>query len=166
LYENLYDRKQLAKKQISELNLDEELIKKHSGKSTEKLYKELDMLSYLKNMEAEIQDKAIQFKEQIKAEIEYYGYEVSKLDFAPSSAYIITEIDTKYTPKLRVYNLKSGKVESWKCKKSDIKNNPFNLFDIIKIYKLVDREKQKKVDDKWVKTGEFETYLTQWEILK
>lgn len=165
LFDNLASRKQINHKQILELKLDENLIKKYCGKTTEKLFKDLDTLGYINEYEKNIPNKSMNIKEQIKAEIEYLGYEITTTDKLPSNVYIITNIDDKYTPKLRAYNLKTGNVENWKCKKTDIKKNPFGQFSIIKIKKIAERNKNKKINDEWVKTDEKETYLTEWEII-
>lgn len=165
MFENLSTRKQLNKKQIQELNINEEILKKYSNKSTEKLYKELDMLGYINEISTQLEDKSLNIKEQISAEKEYLGYESTKLERVPSNVYIITEIDDKYTPKLRMYNLNSGKVEILKCKKNDIKKNSFGEFSVVKIKETAKRNKNKLVNDEWIKTDEQETYLTKWEII-
>jgi hypothetical protein len=79
---------------------------------------------------------------------------------------MVTEIDTKYTPKLRLYNLKTGEVKYVKCKKNDMKKNQFGQFNIIQVKKLVERNKRKKVNDEWIETDEKELYLTEWNVLK
>ena len=125
-----------------------------------------ERLQEIKEYEESLQDSSLGIKEQIRAEIEYYGYETTTIEKSPSSVYMVTEIDTKYTPKLRLYNLKTGEVKYAKCKKNDMKKNQFGEFNIIQVKKLVERNKRKKVNDEWVETDEKELYLTEWNVLK
>lgn len=115
--------------------------------------------------EKTVENKSFNIKDQIKNEKEYLGFESTMVSKVPSNVYIITEIDDKYTPKLRMYNLKTGKVETWKCKKTDIKKNPFGEFSVIKANSIYNRKKQKLVDGEWVSTDEEETYLSKWEVI-
>lgn len=123
-------------------------------------------LQEVKELEQSLEDKALDIKEQLKAEIEYYGYEVTTIEKSPSSVYVVTEIDTKYTPKLRLYNLKTGDVMVAKCYKNDMKKNQFGEFNIIKAKKFTEKNKSRKVGNEWVKTDEKELYLSEWEVLK
>lgn len=120
----------------------------------------------LKEMEQSLEDKSIDIKEQIRAEKEYLGYINTTVKSLPKDIYIITDMDVKYTPKVKVYNIKNGKVQTWKCKKSDLKKNPFGEFTILQPLKLVDRYKRLKKDEEWVTLNETETYLTEWKIIK
>ena len=123
-------------------------------------------LQEIREYEKSLPNSSLGIKDQIKAEIEYYGYETTIIEKSPSSIYMVTEIDTKYTPKLRLYNLKTGEVKYVKCKKNDMKKNQFGQFNIIQVKKLVERNKRKKVNDEWIETDEKELYLTEWNVLK
>ena len=122
-------------------------------------------LNDLKIIEKDLENKSLNIKEQIKAEMEYYGYEVTTIPNLLDSIYIITEIDTKYTPKLRAYNLKTGALEVLKCKKKDINKNPFGEFSILNIHKIDSRNKTRCVNGDWVVLDEKEKYLLKWEII-
>ena len=115
--------------------------------------------------ESELKDTGMGIKKQIKYEKEYYGYEVTTFDKSPENLYIITEIDTKYTPRLRAYCIKTGDVETWKCKKRDMKNNQFGEFNVLRVKSLTERFKRKKIDGEWIQTDEKEMYLSEWEVV-
>lgn len=120
----------------------------------------------LRQLEEEMQDSKLNIKEQIKTEIEFYGYETTIIERSPKSVYIISDINTKYTPVIRLYCLHDGSVISAKCKKSDMKKNEFGLFSIIGIKKLAERNKRRKVDGEWTVTDETELYLAEWDVLR
>jgi DNA polymerase III alpha subunit len=120
----------------------------------------------LRDIELRLDDESIGIKDQIKAEIEFYGYETTTIEKSPSSVYMVTVIDDKYTPKLRLYCLKAGEVMEVKCKKTDMKKNQFGEFTILQVKKLSERNKRKKVNDQWVETDDKELYLSEWVVLK
>lgn len=120
----------------------------------------------IEEYETSLDDKSLNIKDQIKAEIEYYGYEVTKVEKLPKSVYIVTGIDNKYTPKIRLYCLKDGEVITVKCKKTDFKKNQFGEFNLIRVKTLTEKKKRRKIDDKWIEVDETESYLSSWDVLK
>lgn len=146
------------------LILIDEYEKKLKNKNLKEETKE-KRLQELVELESTLENKGLGIKEQIQAEKEYYGYEVTTVPNMPKNLYIITEIDTKYTPKLRAYNISSGNIETWKCKKNNIKKNLFVEFSVLKIVKLVEKNKRKKVNDEWIQTDEKELELVEWEVI-
>jgi DNA polymerase III alpha subunit len=120
----------------------------------------------VKEFEDSLDEIKLNIKEQIKFEMEYYGYEVSIANGSPENVYMITELDTKYTPRLRLYNLKTGKIKSLKCKKKDIKLNPFGEFSMIQVKGIIEKFKNKLVDGKWTKSEEMEPFLTSWSVIE
>lgn len=147
----LLDLVLLYEKRLKNKNLKEETKQKRLLEIIEK--------------ESELENKGMGIKKQIEYEKEYYGYEVTTFDKSPENLYIITEIDTKYTPRLRAYCIKTGDVETWKCKKRDIKKNPFGEFSVLKTLSLVEKFKRKKVDNNWIQTEDKEMYLSEWEVV-
>lgn len=143
------------------LGLYETKLKNKNLKDTTKAKR----LEELKTVELETKDKGLSVKEQIKNETEYLGYADTTYPNLPKGIYIIIEIDDKYTPKLKLYNLKDGTVEMMKCYKNDIKLNPFGEFSVIKVKEAIKKNKSKNVNGKWVKTDEKELQLTDWEVV-
>ena len=122
-------------------------------------------LQELIEFESNIENKSISIKEQIEKEIEYYGYPVTKVEKLPPSVYIVTEINDKYTPKIYLYCLKTGEIETVKCGKVDMRHNPFGTFSILNIKAYVNKNKMKPVDGQWVKTEDLEKKITKWEVI-
>lgn len=116
-------------------------------------------------LEESTEDRGLNAKDQIKGEVEYLGYPDTIYPNVPENIYMVTEIDDKYTPKLRMYRLKDGLCITMKCKKNDIKLNPFGEFSVIKVQEITKKNKTKKVDGEWVKTDEKEIHLTSWTVV-
>jgi DNA polymerase-3 subunit alpha len=99
----------------------------------------------------------------IMFEREHYGFILSKFPEMKGRIVGVLNIDMKYTPKFDCYVFKSGEIFQFKVKKDKFFGRKdieaFEVGDMIKILAISEREKNKKVDDKWVKTGEIEYYL-------
>lgn len=119
----------------------------------------------LKEFELSQENKNLDAKSQVQSEKESLGFESSVYPNVPGNIYMVTEIDDKYTPKLRMYRLKDGLCITMKCKKNDIKLNPFGEFSVIKVQEITKKNKTKKVDGEWVKTDEKEIHLTSWTVV-
>lgn len=119
----------------------------------------------LKEFELSQENKNLDAKSQVQSEKESLGFESSVYPNVPENIYMVTEIDDKYTPKLRMYRLKDGLCITMKCKKNDIKLNPFGEFSVIKVQEITKKNKTKKVDGEWVKTDEKEIHLVSWTVV-
>lgn len=119
----------------------------------------------LKEFELSQENKNLDAKSQVQSEKESLGFESSVYPNVPENIYMVTEIDDKYTPKLRMYRLKDGLCITMKCKKNDIKLNPFGEFSVIKVQEITKKNKTKKVDGEWVKTDEKEIHLASWTVV-
>lgn len=119
----------------------------------------------LNEFETQQEDESLSAKRQIASEKENMGFESSIYSKLPNNIYIVTEIDDKYTPKLRMYNLSNGNILNVKCNKKDINLNPFGEFSVIAIQEIIKRNKNKLVDGEWVRTEEKEQFLTKWKVI-
>lgn len=119
----------------------------------------------LNEFETQQEDESLSAKRQIASEKENMGFESSIYSKLPNNIYIVTEIDDKYTPKLRMYNLSNGGVLNVKCNKKDINLNPFGEFSVIAIQEIIKRNKNKLVDGEWIRTEEKEQFLTKWKVI-
>ena len=168
LFDNLANRKQIGKKDIEKLNINEELLMQYCNKTTAKTYKELDMIGYVKKIFETIDDKPMSIKEQVQFECTYLEYIVCTNPKAPTTFYIVSDYKTfknKSKPYLTLYNLNTG--DSMKTKVKDSKKyeeDPFKLFDILKVEKFLIQKKTKCINGEWKKTDEDEEILNEWTI--
>lgn len=168
LYENLGERKQFNRKQIEELNINESLLKKYCNKSTEKMYKELDMLGYVKEVIKDIEDKPFLVKEQVKFEMEYLGYTEYINTKAGDKFYIVIEYMTyndKTKPYVTLHHINTGTQIKTKVKDQQLFiENPFELYSVLKVNEFKTQYKTKNIGGKWKKTDELEDILFNWEV--
>lgn len=119
----------------------------------------------LNEFELQQEDKNLSVKDQIAAEKENVGFESSVYPKLPNNIYMVTEVDDKYTPNLRMYNLSDGSVLNAKCSKRDIELNPFGELSVITVKEIIKKYKRKNVNDEWVKTDERESFLVDWKVI-
>lgn len=162
---SFYDQlrgKKIIKKDKTILPVD--LLKKHAISETEKQYKFTpeSMDALLRELETMVIDEDIPLNERLNAELEYLGY-ISYVDPKLKNTGLVLSLDTKYSPKVSVYRLDTGETVTYKLQKAAYQRNPFDKGNIIQFY-AEERQKSKKVDDKWVKLSETESWITSYII--
>lgn len=171
LFGIFYERKEINKKKILELNLNEEIFKVN-GNETEKKYTKLNWHKILYESYEQIPDKSISITDLMKTEIMYLGYTDIKLDL-PNTYAIILDKQTPFThPMITLYYVNTGIIETIKCKNNMYNKNKFQVLDLINII-------EKKKENKWTVLGkdkngkpqfrmtdEKEWVLKQWSICK
>jgi hypothetical protein len=104
---------------------------KHTYKKTYVEKTKLQKVNLLYEFEKSVEDIAFSIPEQMKFDIEYLGTPTTKYDL-PKHIYIL-EIDTKNAPRLSVYGLNTGKLDTIKIEKKIFKKNKVEVGDIIYI---------------------------------
>lgn len=96
-------------------------------------------------------------------EKEHYGFIKSVFPEMEKRVVGVLNIDMTYTPKVDCYIFKTGETFQFKVKKDKFFGRKdieaFDVGDMIKVIKLSERNKMKKVDEKWVETDQTEHYL-------
>ena len=168
IYDNLATRKQINFKDIDKLNINEELLKKYSSKTTATLYKELNMDSYIRETIKDIEDKPLSIKEQVEFEMTYLEYCEYINKKAGDKFYIVigfkTYKDTR-KPYLTLRQINSGNEIKTKIKEAKVfVENPFKLYDVLKVTEFKQQYKTKCIGGEWRKTDELEDILYKYEV--
>ena len=149
LFDNLYDRVQLRKDAIEKLGLNEDYVKKCSGKETEKMYTHIDSKELMRLISKELKYNKRSLKDRIKSQIEHLGY-IDIIDDSYSGLGCVVSLDTKYSPKLQIYSLKNGNVLECKIDKKTFNKNKLIVGDIVLISGCRKKPKMKRNEN-----GEF-----------
>ena len=159
IYTTYYGKKQFKKEKIA---LDDETMSKFAT-STDKMYKITDSEGLIKELCNRVEDKSIPIKERLTAEAEYLGY----IDYINPKAInygYVLDIDTKYSPRIKMYRLDTGETVTYKLAKKDYNNNPISNHDLLK-FTFERRNKSRLVDGKWQKClEEFEDWIKTYVI--
>ena len=102
MFDNLYSRKQINKKALTELNLTDALMCKYSNKITKETYKEIDIKNLILELFDNIKYKKRNPIQMLISENEYYGYIQSTINI-PDNYVLVVDINTKHTPKIKTY---------------------------------------------------------------
>ncbi len=159
IYTTYYGKKQFKKEKIT---LDDETMSKFAT-STDKMYKIADSEGLIKELCNRVEDKSIPIKERLTAEAEYLGY-IDYINPKATNYGYVLDIDTKYSPRIKMYRLDTGETASYKLAKKDYNNNPISNHDLLK-FTFERRNKSRLVDGKWQKClEEFEDWIKTYVI--
>ena len=126
---------------------------------TEKKIMNVNNMEFLRYLANNIPNEELQVGDIIKAEHDNMGIINYTDKSSDSKVFAIINIDTKYTPKATVYRLKDGKTIEVKISSSYYNEDPVKLYNLIKIIKVRNKNKKKKVNDRWVTTDQVEHFI-------
>ena len=160
----LYGRKTISKDKLSDFSLTVEDIDGLYEKETEKQYVGVNSMGILANIENREPDKSLSLTEQILFEMETVGYLSAVYDVNKNYC-LVTDINTKYSPRATLYSLGTGKEVQCKINKSIFKDKPIKKGQILKCNKFSEKFKQRKTDIGWEPTEEKEWWLSSYELI-
>lgn len=167
-FDILFGRKQIKKAEIEKLRIDMNIFKNCYDTETEKMYKGLHMNKYIEGVSAQIEDKSLSIKEQIKYEQEYLEYITYINPKAPKNMYYVVECKfykDKTKPYLTLYNLKTGDMLKTKITSGKtFIESPFREGNVINVLDFSEKYKKKKIGNDWVRTDEKEKIIKKWNV--
>ena len=155
IYSDYAGKSQIKKEKLT---LAENIVLKY-GTATAKMYKITDIDGLISELCNAVLNKNISISDRLQAESEYLGY----LDYANPKAkgygYVL-DINTKYSPRLKIYKLDTSETIDVKMSKSDYSSNPVAKNNIIK-FTIKNKNKTRLVNGKWQKSlEEFEPWIS------
>lgn len=139
LYKKIANSKVISKKKIPDLGIDEDTIAKFAIKESPSQYK-FDykhiraMLGWVASLCC-IPKSTVQ--EQIKYQLELLGYiDYTNADLDSRYA-MVTDVDTRYSPKIKLYGLKKGQT----CEVKAYKKKPWKNKEVVTTFATVPLEK-------------------------
>ena len=118
----------------------------------------------LKELESSTSNDDITIEEQMVFEVEHYGTPITICKEARGK-YIALEVETKYSPKLKLYSIATGNSDYVKILKKDFNENPIEAGDIIAIKHHNRKQACSFVDGKRVpRKGVFEIWVDCYEV--
>lgn len=161
IFDLLYSRKTFNKEKFAEYGA---LIEKYAQTSTAKMWKDVDKLLLMTDIEVNLPNLDITIKEKLQTEIEFVGVPQTTDKSANKLEFVVVDENTKYTPTFNLYRLLDGRMIEVKVPKREYEMNTIKTGDIIKITSTTKKERRKKVGDDWIGTGEYNIHIG-YEIL-
>ena len=155
---------QFNKEKIIEMGLHVNLIKKYAEKETDKMFTKVDVISWLKDEFSIMQYEQTTIYDKAR-------YQLNRLDDVyitnenASGIAMVTDVDTKYSPRLAMYSLKNGNTVNCKIEKRKFSNYKLKKGDIVKIISTSYKHKKKKVEGEWIETNELELWINSYNII-
>ena len=157
---NLYGGKKLLKK--DKCKLPSELLSKYCTE-TDKQWRVQDQDGLIEELCYMIPDVDVPIQSKIEWSKEYFGYISTVMPEKKDVGYVM-DINTKYSPKLTVYQLWDGKTTVYKLQKKTYEKNPFNKGSLLQFHSEM-RPKSKLVDGQWQKDySTMEPWLTNYIV--
>lgn len=157
---NLYGGKKLLKK--DKCKLPSELLSKYCTE-TDKQWRVQDQDGLIEELCSMIPDIDVPIQSKIEWSREYFGYISTVMPEKKDVGYVM-DINTKYSPKLTVYQLWDGKTTVYKLQKKAYEKNPFNKGCLLQFHSEM-RPKSKLVDGQWQKDySTMEPWLTNYIV--
>lgn len=167
LFDSLYGKKQIKKDKLSQLKIDENVIRSFSKKETDKFFTQVDITMLLKSVVENLHYREANIIAKIRYQQEMLGY-IDIQDERFKGRLMILNIDVKYAPRLQVYALANGEILNVKIDKRTYNTNKVNAGDVIAVKKIKKKPKVKKdVDGQFVPIeGTEELWLAEYKKIE
>lgn len=160
IYNKYGSRKQINKQDCP---IEHDTMLKYATE-TEKQYKIFDNSGFLEALCSPIENKDIPITELIETQNAILGYIEYKNSAKKGMGYV-TNINTKYSPKITMYLFDTGETITYKMSKKDYSERPFEKGTILK-YVADRRNRSRLVDGKWVKQpDEYDWWINNFVIV-
>lgn len=161
IFNTYFGKSQFSKDKFTGIEL--EIIQRNAEKETTKLYKGVNSNQIIRELALLVEEEVETYSEIATRQYELLG-DVSVIN--PSVArtiQIVLDIDTKYSPKLTLYSLATGKINTLKCNKHFFDYLPLQKFDTINVKGLDKKQKGRYVDGKWTPIeGEHDIWIKEY----
>ena len=165
-FEELYGKKQMKKDKAEKLGIPLELVRKNAEKESEKTFTKVNMNGLLHDFVAVMPYERTTFVDKVGYQINDLGYvDIVSQDY--KGYVVVMDVETKYTPKLKVYALANGNTITVKVAKKDFNKNPLQKGDVVRV---TNQKKKARVkmspDGKFVPVeNEFDWWLTKYDVI-
>ena len=157
---------QVKKDVLAQFGLSPEVIIPFVGKETAKTYMKVDMKGFITAAADHLEYHKRTLREKIAAQIEHLGYiDITGEEY--KGMCVVMDVNTKYSPKLSMYSLRSGNLFTCKIDKRTFGKNKLETGDIVTILKREYKPKMKKDEDGGFSPipGESELWIRQCKKL-
>ena len=166
-FDKFYGKKQYKKEILNEYNIPIEVVRKVAKKETAKMFSEVDFKKLIQYVPIYIVKKPRTLSEIVKAQIDYLGYIIIK-DARYSGLATVFDLDTKYSPKLKMYSLKNGTTLDCKIDRRTFNKSKLKQGDIVRIIGVQYKPKSRKNENgEWENVpGTKEMWITKYAIVQ
>nr|DAI25408.1 MAG TPA: DNA polymerase III, alpha subunit [Caudoviricetes sp.] len=159
-YQKVYSVKEVKK---DKMVFPEELLKQ-CAKETAKKYRITDHEKLFALLCQDTKSSCLPVSQILTAQLKYQGY-ITYHDERLKGHYLVLDLSTKYSPKLKLYDLSTGEIQVVKTRTKTYQANPFNKGAIIRAPGIIQQPKSQLIDGKWRKMlDETEPWIMSYQI--
>lgn len=165
--------KEISKNKLDEYSkygLTEYLLKKYSGKETEKQYSQIDNIGLLNELIGRLPNESMSIQEYVRFEKEYLQYTTYINPNVSENYFIVTDFQVyrdACKPSVVLRRICNGEEIKTRIKQSSIfKSQPFGIYSILNIEGFSYEFKKKLIDGEWSNSDELECVLCSYELMK
>jgi len=166
MFQKYSKRKTLKKSECEQLSLPEGIARQFADSESATQFSISCMQEMITALAPYIHYTPRSMNDVIKSQVDYLGY----VDIPPNDNYsgyaAVLEVDTKYSPKVKLYSLKNGTILDCKINKKTFGKAPLDCGDVILISKVRKKPKVHKDETgKWVEVeGTNELWVTDYSL--
>lgn len=124
--------------------------------------KRADALTFLESI---TEDTDLDIADKIRFEIEHFGLPVT-IDPTAHKLCAVVALDAKYSAKVKLYNIQTGRTGLMKIRKADFNRQSFEEGAILRINDWMNKPTYSFKEGKPVKNpGSFENWITSYDVL-
>lgn len=165
IFQKYYGKRQIKKEKVLEDGLCFDLVRACSEKETPKMFSGLNSMLLIKRIIGLLPQKHTTLKQRVAFQLECLGY-IDIVDKKYAGYCVATDVDTTYSPKIKLYALANGNTIPVKVNKKLFATNIICTGDIVHVRNQCKRNKMKKVNGEWEKSDEMEWWITDYEICR
>lgn len=158
---NQYGSKTIIKK--DQCAIDKDIMLQYATE-TEKQYRLKDKDGFINYLLGNITYKEYPITQRIKDEKEYLGYVSLKIE-GKSSTWYVTDINTKYSPKVSLYNVGTGEEKVVKIEKRKYQMAPFDKDVCLRATFEMKNKCKKDENGDWVKLEGKEEWIKYYSVV-
>lgn len=143
MFDKLYGKKQFRKDKLPALGLEESDVREFAGKETEKMFSNVNTRALISYMMQKSEKPTTTLIDIIKNQDQLLGY-IDVKDKRYAGMGYVTDVNTKYAPKIKVYALANGNTLDCKIDKRTFNCNKLEKGDIIRIESFTHKPQMKK----------------------
>ena len=157
---NLYGGKKLLKK--DKCKLPSELLSKYCTE-TGKQWRVQDQDGLIKELCSMIPDVDVPIQSKIEWSKEYLGYISTVMPEKKDVGYVM-DLNTKWSPRITMYQLWDGATVTYKLQKKAYEKNPFNKGCLLQFHSEMRNKSRKDENGQWIKLDSKEPWITNYLV--
>lgn len=166
LYDAFGGRKQINKEKVISYGIDLDDISPFAGSEGAKMLSRVDTKAFLKHAAKTIRTPKRSLRDKISLELKHLGY-ISITGDEFSGMAVVMDINTKYTPRLKLYSLKYGDVKECKIAAKLFNKSVLKNGDIIRVNGARSKPKTRFVSEGNYEAipGTSELWITKYKLI-